>query len=96
MHVAERERLYEEAHPETAYSARPGRAGKSRKVCDNSEPSERFTSDTARKTGTSERKVQLDASRGEKIEGMAWIVCTSLDKGAIGRRVTSTPPSGMG
>lgn len=83
MHIAERKRLYEEAHPETKKgtsqaSGMNEKIGRGRKVCDDVE---RFTSDTAKKTGTSERKVQLDASRGEKINGIAKVVGTSLDKG---------------
>ena len=68
MHIAERKRLYEEAHPETKKgtsqaSAMNEKLGCGRKVCDDVE---RFTADTAKKTGTSERKVQMEASRGEK------------------------------
>lgn len=78
IHIAERKRLYEAVHPETRNGTNQ-HSGRVRKVCEPS--SERFTSDTAKKTGTSERKVQLDASRGEKIKNIAQVVGTSLDKG---------------
>jgi uncharacterized ParB-like nuclease family protein len=58
-----RKKLYEQLHPET----RPGgdrRSASSRKVCDKVE---RFTADTAARTGRSERSVQMDAARGEAI-----------------------------
>lgn len=80
MHIAERKRLYEEAHPETKKGATLNKGNVPyRKVCETE--AERFTADTAAKTGTSERKVQLDASRGEKIDNLAKVVGTSLDKG---------------
>ena len=64
MHIAERKRLYEEVHPETQHGATLKRGtAPSRKVCDTE--AERFTSDTAKKTGTSERAIQPHASRGE-------------------------------
>lgn len=82
MHIAERKRLYEEAHPETQHGKAPGSPDGRGKVAKSATlGAERFTSDTAKKTGTSERKVQLDASRGEKINGIAKVVGTSLDKG---------------
>lgn len=79
MHTAERKRLYEEAHPET----KKGGDRKSEQIKSQSlrSDSERFTADTAKKTGVSERKVQLDAHRGEKINGIDKVVGTSLDKG---------------
>jgi ParB family transcriptional regulator, chromosome partitioning protein len=58
-----RKELYEQLHPET----RPGgdrRSASSRKLCDKVE---RFTADTAARTGRSERSVQMDAARGEAI-----------------------------
>lgn len=82
--VARRKAIYETLNPEAAFEARPGRAGKSRQVGDNSVPAERFTAATARATGRSERAVQRDAERGTKIEKpvLDQIVGTSLDKGA--------------
>jgi ParB family chromosome partitioning protein len=84
IHIAERKRLYEEMHPETKHGATGGtNKGKSRSEVANFATSvtERFTADTAKKTGTSERKVQLDAARGEKIDAIKKVVGTSLDKG---------------
>jgi len=77
LHIGRRKQIYERAHPETVHGA-VGRGGKSRKLCDTKE---RFTKDTAKKTGQSERKVQLDAARA-KLDVLADIVGTSLDKGA--------------
>jgi|694.fasta_scaffold02092_12 ParB/RepB/Spo0J family partition protein len=80
LHVAERKRLYEEMHPET----KNGGDRKSSKISSQtlrSDQIDRFTADTARKTGTSERKVQLDAARGNKIKNLDKVIGTSLDKG---------------
>lgn len=65
MFTKRRKEAYETKHPETRHGA-VGRnhESQSRQVGD-SEP-ERFTVDTARKTGQSERAVQRDAARGEK------------------------------
>jgi ParB-like chromosome segregation protein Spo0J len=76
--TARRKKIYEEAHPETKQGARAGKKG--RKSCDLS--TARFTADTAKKTGKSERAVQLDAARGEALAGdLDKIAGTSLDKG---------------
>jgi len=61
-----RKEAYEALHPET----RNGATGNGRqKVRQLGEPTlpDRFTADTATKTGQSERSVQRDAHRGEKI-----------------------------
>lgn len=79
IHITERKRLYEALHPETRNGANQHTRQSLRKVCEPS--TDRFTADTARKTGTSERKVQLDAARGSKIESIRKVVGTSLDKG---------------
>lgn len=80
--VARRKAIYEELHPETAHGSR----GVSRQVGDTRErgaDAERFTKATADATGTSERTVQREAERGEKIgeEGLRRVAGTSLDKG---------------
>lgn len=67
--VARRKTLYESMHPETAYEARPGRAGKCRHDGDNSPPADRFTKATAAATGRSERSVQRTVRRGEFCQG---------------------------
>lgn len=93
IHTAERKKLYEEMHPETKHGAigRNHDKPQSRKVC-NSEKADRFTTDTAKKTGTSERKVQLDAARGEKIDDIKKVVGTSLDKGEELDALAKLPP----
>jgi len=59
--IAARKEIYERVHPETRVGA-TGRKG--RKICDDTD---RFTKDTAAKTGRSERSVQLDAKRGKQL-----------------------------
>jgi len=75
-HIAGRKEIYERLHPETRVGA-TGRKG--RKICDD-KTTDRFTKDTAAKTGRSERSVQLDAKRG-KHERIKETIGTSLDKG---------------
>jgi ParB family transcriptional regulator, chromosome partitioning protein len=57
-----RKEAYEALHPETRNGAKNERE-ELRQL--GEVKAERFTSDTAKKTGQSERKVQRDASRGE-------------------------------
>ena len=81
LFTARRKEAYEALHPETKHGT-PGvsrQVGDTRDRCDT----ERFTADTARKTGQSERKVQRDAGRGEKIEPavLTAIAGTALDTG---------------
>lgn len=79
-HTAERKRLYEDAHGKAkAIGARAANKAMGNDASENF--SVAFTSDTAKKTGTSERKVQLDASRGENIQNIGDVIGTSLDKG---------------
>jgi hypothetical protein len=75
-HIAVRKEIYERLHPETRVGA-TGRKG--RKICDN-KTTDRFTKDTAAKTGRSERSVQLDAKRGKQ-KRIKETIGTSLDKG---------------
>lgn len=78
-HVAERKRIYEAMHPETAYGG--DRRGPSRQFGDLKSV-DRFTADTAAKTGRSERAVQRDAQRGERLGADLQLVAgTCLDKG---------------
>lgn len=86
-HTAERKKIYERNHPETMPTKKggPGRGKQTRRqIGDEStgvhKSAERFTKDSAAKTGQSERTIQRDARRGEtkrieEIEG------TSLDNG---------------
>lgn len=93
LFTRKRKEAYEALHPETAYDARPGRGGKCRQIGDNSAPAERFTADTAARTGQSERVVQRDAERGEKIapEVLQEIQGTDLDKGVVLDRLAKQP-----
>jgi ParB/RepB/Spo0J family partition protein len=62
-----RKRVYEALHPETAHG---GDRKSSRQLSDlkpGKPKSERFAKATAKATGTSERAVQRDASRGETL-----------------------------
>lgn len=77
IHVAERKRLYEEMHPETQHGG--VRRGSSRQVGDLK--GDRFTAETSERTGISERAVQRDAARGNKIKNLDKVIGTSLDKG---------------
>lgn len=80
--TSRRKAAYEALHPET----RQGAPGVSRQVGDTRERSAdtpRFTADTASATGQSERAVQRDAERGDKVsdEAIALIKGTKLDTG---------------
>lgn len=87
-HTHERKKIFEHIHPETKPTKKggPGRGKQTRRQIDDEsagvhKSAERFTKDTAAKTGQSERTIQRDARRGEtkrieEIEG------TCLDTGA--------------
>jgi ParB-like chromosome segregation protein Spo0J len=77
MHIGRRKAIYERKNPETKNGG--DRRGSDRKVCDLK--NDRFTADTAKRTGKSERSVQLDAKRA-KLEVLPDIVNTNLDKGS--------------
>ena len=62
--IARRKAIYEEMHPETKNGE--NQHTRVRQVGEGS-PAYRFTSDTAAKTGQSERRVQRDAERGEAL-----------------------------
>lgn len=78
--TARRKAIYEELHPETAHGAIGNGREKSRQLGDSTD---RFTADTAKATGKSERVVQRDAERGERIadDVLAMVRGTPLDKG---------------
>lgn len=69
-----RKEIYEALHPE----ARHGGATKDAKFAS-------FAADTASKTGQSERAVQLDASRGERVgeDVLGQVIGTDMDKGTV-------------
>lgn len=78
--VAKRKAAYEAVHPET----RNGASGKGRpKVRQLGEANNRFTADTAAKTGKPERSIQRDATRAKALgPDLDRVAGTSLDKGA--------------
>jgi ParB-like nuclease domain len=92
--TARRKEIYEALHPEAKHGGDRKSGGSSRKVCDMKKPA-RFTADTAAKTGKSERSVQLDAARGERLRRIeayqGQIAGTSLDKGAELDALTRLP-----
>lgn len=90
MFTVERKRAYEAKHPETAHG---GDRTASRQVGDL--PSDRFTADTAAKTGTSERAVQRNAERGAKVTtaAMAMVKGTGLDTGAYLDKLKKVAPA---
>ena len=77
-----RKALYEQLHPETKNGAVGNGREKVRQIGEAT-PADRFTADTARATGKSERAVQRDAERGSKIapDVLAAIKGTKWDKG---------------
>jgi ParB/RepB/Spo0J family partition protein len=80
QYTARRKAIYLEKHPETAHGANLEGAG----VAKSATPeTPRFTADTAKKTGQSERVVQLHAERGEKVAAdvLKRIKGTFLDNG---------------
>lgn len=89
-HLARRKEIYEQKHPETKLGE--NQHTRARKVCGTT-PAERFTADTAAKTGKSERAVQLDTRRGEKIapEVLAEVRGTDMDKGVVLDELAATP-----
>lgn len=77
-----RKAAYEALHPETVNGAAGVGREKVRQVGE-ANPAPRFSADTAAATGQSERAVQRDAERGEKVcdEALALIRGTRLDTG---------------
>lgn len=88
--TARRKAIYEELHPETKH----GGDRASRQVGDLTETA-RFTADTAAAVGKSERVVQRDAERGEKVceEALNLVRGTALDTGSYLDRLKRIDPS---
>ena len=86
MHTVRRKELYEIVHPATKH-------GGDRKSKESSGQvghlNERFTKETAKKTGQSERKVRRDAGRGKNVKVLADVVGTCLDQGKSLMRLPS-------
>lgn len=89
-----RKQAYEALHPETRNGATGIGRDKVRQVGE-ANPAERFTADTAAKTGESERVVQRNAERGERIsqEALEVIRGTDLDKGTYLDQIKKIPLS---
>lgn len=87
-----RKQAYEALHPETRNGATGVGRDKVRQVGE-ANVAERFTADTAANTGHSERAVQRDAERGEKISDRAIEALrgTSLDKGTYLDKLKRVP-----
>jgi len=91
--TARRKQIYEALHPETrAHVAGAHGANKAMgNASANLAPA--FTSDTATRTGRSERDVQRDATRGERIKDdvLAEIKGTDMDRGVVLDAVAKAP-----
>lgn len=75
-----RKELYELLFPSTAHGAIGRGRDKSRNCCDSNEEPERFTLNTAKATGKSERAIQMNAAIGKKLGKDALkLVGTSLN-----------------
>jgi uncharacterized ParB-like nuclease family protein len=85
-----RKEIYEQLHPETRHGE--NQHTRSRRLGDSPD-AERFTADTSARTGRSERDVQRDATRGEKIDGavLSQITGTDMDKGIVLDELAQTP-----
>lgn len=81
LFTSRRKDAYEALHPETKNGG--DRRGPDRQVGELKE-ADRFTADTAAKTGQSERSIQRDAERGSRIseKALAALIHTKLDNGA--------------
>lgn len=86
--VKRRKDAYEALHPETKH----GGDRASRQLGDLND-ADRFTADTAAKTGQSERAIQRDAERGSKISERALqlVKGTALDRGQYLDRLKAIP-----
>jgi len=91
MFTARRKQAYEALHPETRHGAVGNGRGKSCQVGDSTHS--RFSADTSAKTGATERVVQRDASRGERIDDavLSDIRGTALDKGVNLDAIAAVP-----
>ena len=92
--TARRKVIYEELHPETRNGAVGNGREKVRQVGEAT-PADRFTAETASATGRSERAVQRDAERGEKVsaEVLQMVQGTKLDTGAYLDELKKLPAS---
>ncbi|MBY5689360.1 ParB N-terminal domain-containing protein [Rhizobium leguminosarum] len=91
--IHRRKQLYELKFPETAHGAVGNGREKSRQVGDSTEEPKRFSAATAGAIGQSERAVQRDAERGEKIseKALRMLRGTRHDKGVTLDRLKTLP-----
>ena len=91
LFTAKRKAAYEQLHPET--KAGVNQHTRKGKKDAGEEIAQRFTKETAERTGQSERTVQVDAARGEKIdtEVLQDVQGTDLDKGVILDEIAKAP-----
>jgi N6-adenosine-specific RNA methylase IME4 len=81
LHQAERKRRYERLHPATKHGG-DRKSAKAKSARQNGDKAaDRYTKDAAKKTGKSERSVQREIERANKIAAIADAVGTSLDAG---------------
>jgi ParB family chromosome partitioning protein len=94
--IKRRKDAYEALHPETRREAtlRQGDGAPSRQVGETGKP-QRFSANTASATGISERAIQRDAERGEKVIGEAidLVRGTPLDTGAYLDKLKKLSPN---
>lgn len=93
--IHRRKQAYELLHPETVREAtlKRGAESPSRQVGETGK-ADRFTADTAAKTGQSERKIQRAAERGEKVCPAAMDILrgTKADNGRVLDRLKDMTP----
>src|SRR4051794_7450291 len=84
-----RKEIYEALHPETRHGE--NQHTRSRQLGDSTP--DRFTSDTATKTSQSERSVQRDATRGDRIapDVLRVVAGTALDTGSSLDKIARLP-----
>jgi ParB/RepB/Spo0J family partition protein len=81
-HHRRRKELYELKHPETKRAATLKRGQEKAPSRQNGETENRYSKDTAEKTGASERTVQRHVERGTSIPNVSELSGTCLDQGA--------------
>jgi ParB-like chromosome segregation protein Spo0J len=88
--TARRKQIYEDLHPETVHGGnQQGPSGQFGHT-----EAERFTGETAKATGKSERAVRRDADRGKNVapDVLDTVIGTHLDKGAFLDDLKKLPP----
>lgn len=97
--IARRKAIYEQLHPETKNGAIGNGREKLRQVGEATSSNEnstvdRFTAETSAATGRSERAVQRDAERGEKVapKVLEMVRGTKLDTGAYLDKIKNLMP----